>query len=181
MKLDLGNPEWRSTLPPSRAVAGDAPAIACAFNRDGKTVAFALGDGRVRLLPADVKDAAPDAGEPLHNGAVLSLIGDPNGDGFLSGGDDGRLLRIAPYGRATEVAQYRYREVHCETRRHLHPKGSQRGRTVVANIVEGIFQAVEGFHDCRQQMLPGLGQHQGVRLTLEQLRADQFLERYHMP
>jgi hypothetical protein len=103
LKLDLGNPDWRSTLPPSRSVAADAPAVACAFSRDGKTAAFALGDGRVRLLPADVKEAAPDAGEPLHRGAVLSLIADPTSDGFLSGGDDGRLLRISPDGSATEI------------------------------------------------------------------------------
>jgi len=102
-KLDLGNPDWRSKLPPSRSVAADAPVAACAFSRDGKTVAFALGDGRVRLLPTDVKEAAGAAPEPVHNGAVLSLIADSNGDGFLSGGDDGRLLRLLPDGSATEV------------------------------------------------------------------------------
>jgi WD40 repeat protein len=103
LKLDLANPDWRATLPPSRSVAADAPAAACAFSRDGKTVAFALGDGRVRLLPADVKQAAGAAHEPLHKGVALSLIADPVGDGFLSGGDDGRLLRIAPDGGAADV------------------------------------------------------------------------------
>ena len=87
-----------------RSVAADAPVAACAFSRDGKIVAFALGDGRVRLLPADVKAAEGAAPDPVHSGAVLSLIADPIGDGFLSGGDDGRLLRIAPDGSATEVA-----------------------------------------------------------------------------
>ena len=43
MKIDLGNSDWRTTFPPTRSVASDAPAIACAFSRDGKTVAFALG------------------------------------------------------------------------------------------------------------------------------------------
>jgi WD40 repeat protein len=102
-KIDLGNPEWRSQLPPSRSVAADAPAIACAFSRDGKTVAFGLGDGRVHVLPAGVTETAGTAPEPVHKGAVLSLISDPMGDGFLSGGDDGRLLRIATDGSATEV------------------------------------------------------------------------------
>ena len=51
-KLDLGNPEWRSQLPPSRSVAAGAPVAACAFSRDGKSVAFALGDGRVVDLAA---------------------------------------------------------------------------------------------------------------------------------
>jgi WD40 repeat protein len=103
VKLDLANPDWRQTLPPSRAVASDAPVAACAFSRDGKLAGFALGDGSVRLLPADVKEGAGAAGAPVHKGAVLSLIADPIGDGFLSGGDDGRLLRIAPDGSASEL------------------------------------------------------------------------------
>src|SRR5262245_25090254 len=103
MKLDLANPDWRTTLPPSRSVAADAPVAACAFSRDGKLAAFALGDGSVRLLPEGVKEQAAPAGEPVHHGAVLSLIADPAGDGFLSGGDDGRLLRIAPDGSASEI------------------------------------------------------------------------------
>ncbi len=70
--------------------------------------------------------------------------------------------------------------MHREARRHLHAQRAQRGGAVVADVVEGIFQAVEGFHDRRQQMLPGLGQHQRMRLALEQLRADQFFERDHM-
>jgi WD40 repeat protein len=107
MKVDLGNPDWRTTLPPSRSVATDAPVAACAFNRDGKLVAFALGDGRVRLLPADLKQPEASATEPVHKGAVLSLIGDPNGDGFLSGGDDGRLLRIASDGSVSELANHK--------------------------------------------------------------------------
>jgi WD40 repeat protein len=40
----------------------------------------------------------------VHQGAVLSLIADPTGDGFLSGGDDGRLLRIALDGTASAIA-----------------------------------------------------------------------------
>ncbi|HTE35284.1 MAG TPA: WD40 repeat domain-containing protein [Reyranella sp.] len=104
MKLDLGNPEWRNTLPFSRSVASDAPVAACAFSRDGKVAAFALGDGRVRLLSADFKDAASTATDPIHKGAVLSLIADPANDGFVSGGDDGRLLRIGLDGGATEIA-----------------------------------------------------------------------------
>ncbi|MGZ3342078.1 MAG: WD40 repeat domain-containing protein, partial [Reyranella sp.] len=104
MKLDLSNPAWRQTLPPGRSVAGDAPAAACAFNKEGAIAAFALGDGRVRLLPADINAAETPAGDPLHGGAVLALVGDPAGDGFVSGGDDGRLLRIAGDGTATELA-----------------------------------------------------------------------------
>lgn len=103
MKIDLANPAWQQTLPPARSLATDAPVAASAFNKDGSTVAFALGDGQVRVLPADIKAAAPDAAAPLHKGVVLSLVGDPAGDGFVSGGDDGRVLRIAADGSATEL------------------------------------------------------------------------------
>ncbi|HTR86464.1 MAG TPA: WD40 repeat domain-containing protein [Reyranella sp.] len=109
MKVDLKDPAWRQTLPPSRSAASDAPVAACAFNRDGSTVAFALGDGRVRLLPADIKAAEAPAAEPAHKGVVLSLVGDPAGDGFVSGGDDGRLLRIGLDGAATEIANQKGR------------------------------------------------------------------------
>jgi WD40 repeat protein len=104
VKLDLGNPAWRNTLPSTRSVASDAPVAACAFSRDGATVAFGLGDGQVRLLSADIKQPAGAIAEPLHKGAVLSLVGDPVGDGFVSGGDDGRLLRLTLNGGATEIA-----------------------------------------------------------------------------
>lgn len=103
MKLDLANPAWQQTLPSARSLATDAPVAACAFSRDGSTVAFALGDGQVRLLPADIAAPTPTAAAPLHGGAVLALIADPTGDGFVSGGDDGRVLRIAPDGSATEL------------------------------------------------------------------------------
>ena len=108
MKPDLGQKAWREALPSHRRVETDAPATACAFGRDGKTLAFALGDGRVRLMPASPKGEATAASDPLrdplHSGVALSLIADPAGDGFISGGDDGRLLRIVPDGGVTELA-----------------------------------------------------------------------------
>lgn len=104
MKLDLANPAWRQTLPPARSIAADAPVAACAFSRDGTTVAFAMGDGSVHRLPADIAAAPPNASPPVHGGAVLALVADPAGDGFISGGDDGRLLRIAADGTATELS-----------------------------------------------------------------------------
>jgi WD40 repeat protein len=111
VKLDLANPAWRQALPPARSVAADAPVAACAFSRDGTMAAFALGDGRVRLLAADMAGGAPDPVAPLHGGAVLCLIGDPAGDGFVSGGDDGRLLRIAADGTTTELVNQKGRWV----------------------------------------------------------------------
>lgn len=105
MKLDLADPAWQTTLPSQRTVPCDAPVAACAFSRDGTVVGFGLGDGRVRLMPADIKQQpAETVAEPVHKGAVLSLIGDPNGAGFVSGGDDGCLLRLSADGAATEIA-----------------------------------------------------------------------------
>lgn len=109
MKPDLSRPSWAERLPPTRSVAGDAPVAACAFNRDGTVVAFALGDGRVRLLPADLGAALPEAAAPVHGGVALSLIADPSGDGFVSGGDDGRLLRHGKDGSTSEIASYKSR------------------------------------------------------------------------
>lgn len=60
-------------------------------------LAFALGDGSVRLLPADV-DHDPLAIQ-AHQGAVLSLSSAPK-TGFLSGGDDGRFSASTPMARS---------------------------------------------------------------------------------
>jgi WD40 repeat protein len=111
VKLDLANPAWRQALPPSRSITADAPVAACAFNRDGTIAAFALGDGSVRLLPADISAAAPEAPPPIHGGAVLCLIGDPAGDGFVSGGDDGRLLQLGLDGATSELVNQKGRWV----------------------------------------------------------------------
>ncbi len=73
--------------------------------------AFALGDGRVQVMPADIAAGAPDPAAPVHGGAVLCLIGDPAGDGFVSGSDDGRLLRIAADGTTTELVNQKGRWV----------------------------------------------------------------------
>ena len=104
MKLDLADSAWRTSLPPSRTVAMDAPVSGCAFSRDGSTAAFALGDGQVRFLPADAAAPETPAGEPVHRGAALALAADPAGDGFVSGGDDGRLLRLGRDGAVSELA-----------------------------------------------------------------------------
>ena len=83
----------------SRGDAQDLGAwvIGLAFGRDGGC-AFAFGDGTVRLADGWRTVAA-------HDGACLSICADAK-DGVLTGGDDGRLMHIAPDGTATEVAKY---------------------------------------------------------------------------
>ena len=82
----------------------DAYVVGVRFSRDGRRVGFALGDGTVRLAtvgaPGDWISVA------VHDGAVLDLAVDPTGDGFISGGDDGRLRRIAGNGSVSDVASF---------------------------------------------------------------------------
>lgn len=79
--------------------------VGAAFSRDGAACAFALGDGTLRLArPADrTGDWATAAAH--EGGAVLDLCQDGTADGFLSGGDDGRLVRTGTDGAVAEVAK----------------------------------------------------------------------------
>ncbi|HQT65436.1 MAG: hypothetical protein B7Z75_12655 [Acidocella sp. 20-57-95] len=78
----------------------DAYITACVFNRTGTLAAFALGDGTLRL-----KSVAGWQNVPAHQGAVLCLAPD-TGDGFVTGGDDGRFLRISAAGTVTEISSF---------------------------------------------------------------------------
>lgn len=72
--------------------------VGIAFGREGRSCAFALGDGTVRLAE-DWRSVA------AHDGACLSVAPDCK-NGVITGGDDGRLMRIAPDGTATELAKF---------------------------------------------------------------------------
>ena len=82
----------------------DAFVVAARFSRDGRTVAFALGDGSVRLVnvasPNDWQQVA------VHDGAILSLAADTNAGGFLTGGDDGAVRRINARGEVSDVGTF---------------------------------------------------------------------------
>ncbi|MSP01775.1 MAG: WD40 repeat domain-containing protein [Acetobacteraceae bacterium] len=83
----------------------DAFVVAARFSRDGKTLAFALGDGTVRLVVV-----ANPTGEwrstPVHDGAALSFAAGTGGDDFISGGDDGKLRRITAGGETSDLAGF---------------------------------------------------------------------------
>src|SRR6185295_3524089 len=70
-----------------------APVVACACDAQGD-VAFALGDGTLRIAGAG--QGQPRAVE-AHQGAALALTTHPEA-GFLSGGDDGRLVHTTGDG-----------------------------------------------------------------------------------
>ncbi len=77
----------------------DAFVVACAFD-DAGVCAFAFGDGTLRLVDAQ----GSLKGLSAHTGACLTLTVHPKG-GFLTGGDDGRLMRAANDGSLSEIAK----------------------------------------------------------------------------
>jgi WD40 repeat protein len=78
--------------------AFDAYVAAALFAQEG--AAFALGDGTVRFEDGTVVQA--------HDGAILSAVLHPSGEGLLTGGDDGRVAWSRP-GGAEVVAEARGR------------------------------------------------------------------------
>ena len=81
----------------------DAFVVAAAFDRAGAACAFALGDGRLVLVPrADVGSWRP---VEAHDGGVLALAPDAR-PGFVSGGDDGRFRRVGLDGGVQELAAF---------------------------------------------------------------------------
>jgi WD40 repeat protein len=82
----------------------DAFVVAVRFSRDGRHAGFALGDGTVRL--ATVGGSGDWTAATAHDGAVLAFAPDPAGDGFVSGGDDGKLTRIAADGSVSEIGSF---------------------------------------------------------------------------
>lgn len=94
----MSAPGFDQRLPPSRRIETGAFVSGLAWHRTGKALAVATGDGRVWRIDAS-SEATPAPPEPAHKGVALAIVADPAGDGFISGGDDGRLLR---HGDAVE-------------------------------------------------------------------------------
>src|ERR1700748_3385106 len=67
----------------------DAHVTAALFDAGGQA-AFALGDGTVWSETGERVEA--------HDGAILAAAPHPNGEGVISGGDDGRLVWSRPSG-----------------------------------------------------------------------------------
>jgi len=76
--------------------------VSAAFDRAGTQAAFALGDGTLRL--ATLAAPGPWSSVAAHDGAALSLAPDALPHGFISGGDDGRFVRVDAAGAITELA-----------------------------------------------------------------------------
>jgi WD40 repeat protein len=82
-----------------RSWSFDAFVVACAFDEQG-AVGFALGDGSLRVIDASGALTETD----VHHGASLALTPAPKG-GFLSGGDDGRLVHVGADRTLIELAK----------------------------------------------------------------------------
>ena len=80
----------------------DAFVVGISVAGNGRTFGVALGDGTVRIVDAEAPEPAPIT---VHNGACLSFAPDATPDAFLSGGDDGKLVRINANGELTTLAE----------------------------------------------------------------------------
>ena len=90
----------------SRGASRDLGAwvVGAAWERCGRACGFGLGDGTVRVArPAALAEEWASAAAH-EGGACLSLCADARG-GFLSGGDDGRLVRVTAEAGAEEIAR----------------------------------------------------------------------------
>ena len=87
----------------------EAFVVAASFDRAGTTVAFALGDGTLRLV--SLADRETWRAAAAHDGATLALAPDAASSGFVSGGDDGKFRRVAADGAASDIADFRSRWV----------------------------------------------------------------------
>jgi len=87
----------------SRGITGqfDAYVTAAVFNRAGTHAAFALGDGTLRLVSGGIWASAA-----AHDGAALCLAPDADAQNFLSGGDDGALVRTTPAGETATLQKF---------------------------------------------------------------------------
>ena len=94
-----------TSLLETRGTARDlgAHVVAAAFDGAGTQAAWALGDGTLRV--ATLADAADWSCVAAHDGAVLALAASPGGGGFVSGGDDGRFVRVDGAG-VHEIAAF---------------------------------------------------------------------------
>jgi WD40 repeat protein len=78
--------------------------VATRFSLDGRTVAFALGDGTVRIT--SLADPSDWSSATVHDGAVLSFAPAPTGNGFVSSGDDGQIRQIAADGTVSDIGNF---------------------------------------------------------------------------
>ena len=81
----------------------DAFVVSAGFDRAGDVCAFGLGSGAIGIVSRQHPKAWTQI--EAHDGALLALAPDAGPHGFISGGDDGRFLRVSSSG-TTELATH---------------------------------------------------------------------------
>ena len=92
----------------ARVVTNSFGAYVVAAAANGRLFGASFGDGTVRLMDSEILDARP-VEVAAHRGASLCLSGDIDKGAFLSGGDDGKLVRIAAVGSFETLAEQKGR------------------------------------------------------------------------
>lgn len=119
--------------------------VALAVNRGGTHAAAALGDGTVWLMDLSDTDGMPHM-TAAHDGACLALARDIDGTGFLTGGDDGRVRRVAPGAEPDTLAEAKGRWIeHLDASPQARLRAYGAGRRVVVLEAGGRprFDALE--------------------------------------
>ena len=106
----------------------DAFVVDVSFDRSGATVAFALGDGTLRIIP--IADHESWRTIAAHDGAILSLAPDATQAGFVSGGDDGKFRRVGAGGTASDIVHFRSKWVE-----HVASHSCEKGKGLLACAV----------------------------------------------
>jgi len=102
--------------------------VGACFDRAGSTLAFALGDGTLRLIAAADRETWRTV--EAHDGAILSLAPDAAPTGFVTGGDDGKFRRITAAGAAFDIAGFRSKWVE-----HVASHPGEKGKGLLACAV----------------------------------------------
>jgi WD40 repeat protein len=101
------------------------------------TVFAGFGDGQIRIFRPNL----PMQEVSVHHGAVLCLA--RHGTGVLTGGDDGRVLRLDAHGGVTELASHGSRWVDCVASAKNGTWAASTGKTAHVHDAEGRVHALD--------------------------------------
>jgi WD40 repeat protein len=99
--------------PPQRACELGAYVVGVSYDVRAATLAVATGAGKIVLLDADPRIGTDPREVAVHRGASLSFARDPAGTAFVSGGDDGRVVRVDVDGGTGELFDARGKWIEC--------------------------------------------------------------------
>ena len=110
--------------------------VSARFSNDGRTLAFALGDGTLRLVA--MAEPSDWATAEVHDGGILALAPDARTSGFVTGGDDGRLRRVGLDGGVADIASFGMRWVE-----QVATFAAEKGKGVIAAAVGKVVHVFD--------------------------------------